>query len=164
MNNVKGLDEDDDNETDIWVKSSDSFMIKLNKNYLKEIKLLYNIVQADSTAGIDQRNAIHLNLVDTETLNILVEYINYHKDEDYIAPDINENSFFLYSDRITTWDRNFLKEINKREGLMKKLLKASEYLLYDTLHSKISCFFANTYEIEKTYRQLFSTIDLSVDA
>ena len=80
----------------------------------------------------------------------LKDYIEYHKDTDS-CPDKDIN--LTYQEKMCLWDRNFMKRIYDN-NIFDEFLKLANYLMYDTLISKLCCYIAYS-ETFNDYIQLF---------
>lgn len=156
-----GLDED---EIFIHIQINNGNIFKFKKEQLKYIDLIQSILKSDTNAGITESDAIILPILKKEIFELIEMYINKHGENDYEAKNNSIDPELLYSERMNLWDRNFINEIvikDKKDNtnLLFKLLDASAYLMYTTLHSKICCYLANS-ETNEDYRNIFRELRL----
>lgn len=149
---VTGLDEDFD-ENNIHIQTVEGEIFVYNRLYLRNIGLINAILEGDENAG-DFSNPIKLLYLDNEIMNLLNSYINFHKDKDY---SVDKDPKKGYNDKMIVWDRVFIKSIFNEKRLFKKILKIVNYLMYDTLLSKMLCTIANS-ESYVDYINLFNEL------
>lgn len=77
----------------------------------------------DALPDSNDTESVKLENVDSETLQKVLEWVNYHKDDP--LTDLPEEERELRSDDICQWDQNFLKV---DLGTLLRLLEVSNYL------------------------------------
>ena len=148
-----GLDEDDE-EDFVYIQSHDGMIVEFNVKFVEKIKLINTILKSDLDAGRSKDDPIILNRIDDEILDMLKDYINHYKELDYI---VDTNPEKPYYQKMNLWDRLFVKNAQKKDKLI-KLLEIGQYLMFDTLVSKIQCFLANS-ESQLDYSNLWEELE-----
>ena len=147
---ILGLDDDiDDDKIYIEIKG---IIYNFNKNWLKNIGLIQTIIESDKNSGTIN-NPIQLMYIDTETIVYLKEYIDFHKDNDYKAKTQKD---LEYSDKMVMWDRLYVDKLQEKK-VFNKMLTITNYLMYDTLLSKLLCLLGHS-ETYNDYRELFDNL------
>lgn len=165
MSEELGLDYNDDIEQRIYLKSVFGLITSFKKDYLKNIKFISTLLDVDKNAGRSEEDAIPLRYVDDEMLKLLTNYINHHKEEDYL---VTTDRKMQYEDLLQKWDIDFFKNflinseslLDNEDMWISDFLKAVDYLMFDTFKSKLDVTLA--YFLHNSFNtDIFSTIQLA---